>query len=80
MVFKEVVKKMIKENGMTQAELSEKLGFETQGGFAATLGRPSIKLDMVLKILDVFGYTLAIVKKDDVNLTFLEMSEKKPEE
>ena len=38
MLFKEVVKKMIKENGMTQAELSEKLGFETQGGFAATLG------------------------------------------
>ena len=76
MLFKDIVKTMVKESGMTQKDLAEKLGFETQGGFAATLGRPSIKLDMVMKILDVFGYTLAIVKKDDVNLTFLEMSEK----
>lgn len=80
MIFRDVVKRMLKEHDMTQKELADRLGFETQGGLASTLGRPSIKLDMVLKILDQFGYTLAIVKKDDVNLTFLEMAEKKSEE
>lgn len=80
MVFKDVVKKLAKAQGMTQQELALKAGFQSQGGFASTLIRDNMGVDNVLRILDALGYTLAIVKKDDVNLTFLEMTEKKTED
>lgn len=80
MVFREVVKKLAKAQGLTQQELAEKAGFQSQGGFASTLKRDNLGVDNILRILDALGYTLAIVKKDDVNLAFLEMTEKKTEE
>lgn len=76
MMFGEAVKKLAKERGMTQEEIAEKAGFNTQSGLANMLRKRNVTLETMLRILDVFGYTLAIVKKDDVNLTFLEMSEK----
>ena len=79
MVFKDVVRKLIKEQGLTQMEAAKKAGFQSQSGFATTLSRENMGVDNMLRILDALGYTLAIVKKDDVNLTFLEMSEKKSE-
>lgn len=79
MKFGEVVKKLIKEQGVTQEEVARKAGFATQSGLANMLSKRNVTLETMLRILDVFGYTLAIVKKDDVNLTFLEMAEKKEE-
>ena len=75
MVFKDVVKKLIKESGMTQLEVAAKAGFNTQGGFATTLNRKNVTIDSMLRILDVFGYTLAIVKKGEMNLQILKMEE-----
>ena len=79
MVFRDVVKKLIKESGMTQLEAAAKSGFNTQGGFATTLSRKNITIDSMLRILDVFGYTLAIVKKDEMNLQILKMEEDEEE-
>ena len=79
MKFGEVVKKLIKEQGVTQEEVARRAGFATQSGLANMLSKRNVTLETMLRILDVFGYTLAIVKKDDVNLTFLEMAEKKGE-
>lgn len=75
MVFKNVVKKMAKDSGMTQMEVAVKAGFQTQSGFAATIARKNLTIDNILRILDVFGYTLAIVKKDEMNLQILKMEE-----
>ena len=80
MTFSEIVKTMLKQSGMTQKELADRLGFASQGGVANVLRKDDMLVSMVLKVLDQFGYTLAIVKKDDVNLTFLEMTEKKTED
>lgn len=79
MLFKDIVKKLIKDQGMTQTEFALKVGFHSQSGLASTLTRDNLGVDNVLRILNALGYTLAIVKKDDVNLTFLEMAEKKEE-
>ena len=75
MVFKNVVKKMAKESGMTQMEVAVKAGFQTQSGFASTIVRKNPTIDNILRILDVFGYTLAIVKKGEMNLQILKMEE-----
>ena len=75
MVFKNVVKKMAKESGMTQMEVAVKAGFQTQSGFASTIMRKNLTIDNILRILDVFGYTLAIVKKGEMNLQILKMEE-----
>ena len=75
MVFKNVVKKMAKDSGMTQMEVAVKAGFQTQSGFAATIARKNLTIDNILRILDVFGYTLAIVKKGEMNLQILKMEE-----
>lgn len=75
MVFKNVVKKMAKDNGMTQMEVAVKAGFQTQSGFASTIARKNLTIDNILRILGVFGYTLAIVKKDEMNFQILKMGE-----
>ena len=75
MVFKNVVKKMAKESGMTQTEVAVKAGFQTQSGFASTITRKNLTIDNILRILDVFGYTLAIVKKGKMNLQILKMED-----
>ena len=80
MKFGEAVRKLIKQSGMTQEEAAKKAGFSTQSALANVLYKRNVTLETMLRVLDVFGYTLAIVKKDDVNLTLLEMSEKKKEE
>ena len=80
MLFGEVVKKIIKEQGLTQREVATKAGYDTQGALANMLSKQNITLATALKILNALGYSLAVVKKDDVNLTFLEMTEKKTEE
>lgn len=77
MLFKDVVKKLIKDQGMTQVEFAEKIGLPNQGALSSMFSRKNITADTLLKVLNALGYTLAIVKKDDVNLTFLEMAEKK---
>lgn len=79
MVFKDIVKKMARESGMTQEQVATKAGFKTQGGLSSILLRKNITINNMLRILDVFGYTLAIVKKDEMNLQILKMEEDEEE-
>ena len=75
MTFREIVKKMTKDSGMTQEQAAIKAGFKGQSGLSSILSRKNITIDNMLRILDVFGYTLAIVKKDEMNLQILKMEE-----
>lgn len=75
MLFKDVVKKLIKEQGMTQAEFAEKIGLPNQGALSSMFSRKNITADTLLKVLNALGYTLAIVKQDEVNLQELKISE-----
>ncbi len=77
MKFGEVVRTLIKEQGMTQEEVAKKAGFTTQSGLANMLSKRNVTLETMLKILDVFGYTVAVVKKEEVNLSILEIPEEK---
>lgn len=75
MLFKDVVKKLIKEQNMTQAEFAEKIGLPNQGALSSMFSRKNITADTLLKVLNALGYTLAIVKQDEVNLQELKISE-----
>lgn len=75
MLLKEAVKRLTKEQGVTQEELALKAGFKGQGGLASTLLAKNPGVETVLRILNALGYTLAIVKMDEVNMSVLEVPE-----
>ena len=68
-------KKIIKEKGLTQKEVATMAGYDAQGALANMLRKPNITLMTALKILNALGYSLAIVKQDEVSLSFLELPE-----
>lgn len=75
MLFKEAVKGILKEKGMTQEEGAVAAGFVGQSGLSNAMSKPNITLESAMRILNALGYTLAIVKQDEVNLSFLELPE-----
>ena len=75
MLFKEAVKGILKEKGMAQEEGAIAAGFAGQGGLSSAMSKPNITLESAMRILNALGYTLAIVKQDEVNLSFLELPE-----
>lgn len=77
MLFGEITKKIIKTQGLTQKEVATRAGYDSQGALANMLAKPNITLATALKILNALGYTLAVVKKDEVNLSILEIPEEK---
>jgi DNA-binding XRE family transcriptional regulator len=48
---------------MSQGKLAKKIGFSSPTITAIEVGRTTITIDILLKILDVFGYTIKIEKK-----------------
>lgn len=68
MTEKEIVKEAMKVRGYTQAMLAEKLNYKAQGCVADRLSSrgASMKIDTLLKMLDVLGYDL-IIKDRNMN-------------
>ena len=59
----EIVYKLMKDTGTTQVELTQKMGYKSQGTISNMLGRDNMKVSTFLSILDTLGYEMSIRPK-----------------
>ena len=60
-----VVREIMKESGVTQHELSERMGYAQQSGVAGRLNTAKIRVEKLVEMLDVLGYELVARSKED---------------
>lgn len=58
------IKEIMKNRGITQNELKEKLGYKTQSAVAERLKQKSIGVDKACEMLDAIGYEMVIQPKN----------------
>lgn len=66
---KEIIKEALKTVGWTQTMLAQVLGYGSQSGVTQMLSNgktsgKSMKVETLIKILDVMGYELVVVSKN----------------
>ena len=65
MRVQDVVKQIMKENGITQQMLAEKVGKAGQSTISMILNGRSMKVENLLMILDECGYEMVFRSHDD---------------
>lgn len=63
----EVIRTVMKENGVKQAELMEKLGYSTQSAISELINRRRTSLEKVVAALNAMGYSI-VVKRHRVDV------------
>lgn len=67
----EVVRAVMSADGITQMELANKLGYETQSGVGNALSRKNgMRVDVFVKMMNAMGYDVVVRRgKDEVTVT-----------
>ena len=67
----EVVRKVMSADGITQANLAEKLGYKTQSGVGNALSRENgMRVDVFVKMMNAMGYDVVVRRgKDEMTVT-----------
>lgn len=67
----EVVRTVMSADGMTQANLAAKLGYETQSGVGNALSRKNgMRVDVFVKMMNAMGYDVIVRRgKDEMTVT-----------
>ena len=60
-----VVREIMRESGVTQQEMSERMGYSHQSGLSGRLNSQRLGLDKLVEMLDVLGYELVARSKAD---------------
>lgn len=62
---KQIVKDALNAAGISQAELSRRMGYANKGSLATMLSRPSdLRTSVLLRILDVLGFEVVVRPKN----------------
>ena len=73
MKCKELLKQIVKESGLPQAVIAEKMGLSSQGGVGNVLSREGASITSVVKLLNACGYRVMVVSdrkgEKDVEIT-----------
>ena len=54
------IKKIMKQNGWTQAQMAKAVGAKSQTVIGMRLNRPNMTFDLALEMLDKMGYEIVI--------------------
>lgn len=67
----EVVRAVMSADGITQAELANKLGYKTQSGVGNALSRENgMRVDVFVKMMNAMGYDVVVRRgKDEMTVT-----------
>lgn len=67
----EVVRAVMSADGITQMELANKLGYETQSGVGNALSRKNgMRVDVFVKMMNAMGYDVIVRRgKDEMSVT-----------
>lgn len=67
----EVVRAVMSADGITQMELANKLGYETQSGVGNALSRKNgMRVDVFVKMMNAMGYDVIVRRgKDEIAVT-----------
>lgn len=63
----DVIRTVMKENGIKQTELMEKLGYSTQSAISELINRKRASLEKVIAALNKMGYSV-VVKRHGVDV------------
>lgn len=63
---KDIIRKCIKERQWTQQDLAEAMGYSSQGSVGQMLSRPSMRVDTLVKVLDILGYDLIVKDRGEI--------------
>lgn len=67
---KQIVKDAIAHAGISQAALSERIGYANKTSLATMLSRPSdLRMNVLLKILDALGFEVVVRAKNKADKT-----------
>ena len=67
---KAILKEALKERGMTQRALAEKMGMK-QNALSMNMTRDRMGLDNFKQVLDALGYAVAVIDKKDGNVRWV---------
>ena len=65
---KQVLREAMRAKGFSQSDLAKAAGYKTQSHIANILARPSMRVDVLTRLLDAMGYELIIRSKDEIKL------------
>ena len=65
---KQVLREAMRAKGISQAELAKQAGYKTQSHIANILARPSMRVDVLVRLLNAMGYELIIRSKEEIKL------------
>ena len=67
----DVVRTVMSADGITQTELANKLGYETQSGVGNALSRKNgMRVDVFVKMMNAMGYDVVVRRgKDEMTIT-----------
>ena len=67
----EVVRAVMANDGITQMELANKLGYKTQSGVGNALSRENgMRVDVFVKMMNAMGYDVIVRRgKDEMSVT-----------
>lgn len=57
---RDVIKAVVADSGMTQAELADRMGYEDQSAVSQIMNRKRSSLDKVVAALNVMGYSVVV--------------------
>ena len=76
MTPKDVIRELLLEGGLSQAELAKKAGYSHQSGIGNILNRnKTMRIDHFVKVCKALGYEVAVVKGGEVRCVLEESSE-----
>ncbi len=64
MTEKEIIKTIMEDERITQAQLAEKAGFKRQSNVSELLRSNSIRVDNFVRLMTAMGYTVSVTKDD----------------
>lgn len=65
---KQVLREAMKAKGISQSDLAKAAGYKTQSHIANILARPSMRVDVLIRLLDAMGYEMIIRSKEEIKL------------
>ena len=63
----DVIKAILSENNLTQAELSELMGYKQQSAMSQLMNRKRISLEKTVEVLNKAGYSLMAVRNGAIS-------------
>ena len=60
----DMVRSVMAEEGVTQAELAKRMGYRSQSGLSERLGSRGVSVDKVVSMFEKMGYEIIVRKAD----------------